>query len=127
MALSAQEANARLATITTKEQLRDLINQLDISASGKTTILYSGVTADGISHAQIIQGMLRNGGDIRVIDQTEASKFLGWEVATPTFCRFGSFAIWIRAGAGKRRGPTLSAQIHPSDAARLRRCDGGMH
>jgi hypothetical protein len=76
MVLTAQQANQELAKVTTVDQLRNLINQLSIEAEGKTTILYSGSTANGVSNADIIQGMLRNGDDIRVIDNTEAEKFL---------------------------------------------------
>lgn len=76
MALTAQQANDALNGVNTVDQLRDLINQLSIEADGKTTILYSGNTADGVSNAQIVQGMLNNGDDIRVIDKTEAAKFL---------------------------------------------------
>jgi hypothetical protein len=78
MALTVQQANQALANVTTTDQLRSLINQLSIEASGKTTILYSGVstTNDMVSNSQIIQGMLRNGEDIRIIDKTEAAKFL---------------------------------------------------
>ncbi|WP_434428574.1 RTX toxin [Xylella fastidiosa] len=76
MSLTAEQANALLDSITTKEQLRDLINQLDIHSSGSITVLYSGYTANGLDNSQIIQGMLHNGDTIRVIDTTEAAKFL---------------------------------------------------
>ena len=76
MALTAQQANQALAKVTTVDQLRSIINQLSIEASGKTTVLYSGVTANGVDNSSLIQGMLRNGDDIRVIDNTEAAKFL---------------------------------------------------
>ncbi len=76
MTLTAQQANLALANVTTADQLRSVINQLSIYASGSTTVLYSGTTANGVSNSQIIQGMLRNGENIRVIDNTEAAKFL---------------------------------------------------
>ncbi|MCD8460356.1 calcium-binding protein [Xylella taiwanensis] len=76
MSLTAEQANALLDSITTKEQLRDLINQLDINSGGSTTVLYSGNTVNGLDNFQILQGMLHNGDDIRVIDNTEAAKFL---------------------------------------------------
>jgi len=76
MALTAQQANQALANVTTVDQLRSIINQLAIEASGKTTVLYSGTTANGVDNSSLIQGMLRNGDDIRVIDNTEAAKFL---------------------------------------------------
>ncbi|AIC09444.1 calcium-binding protein [Xylella fastidiosa] len=83
MTLTAEQANALLGRITTQEQLRDLINQLDIHSSGSITILYSGYTANGLNNSQILQGMLHNGDDIRVIDTTEAAKFLNVDPKDP--------------------------------------------
>ncbi len=42
MALSYEQAKNRLENITTKEQLRALINELSVESSGSKTILYSG-------------------------------------------------------------------------------------
>lgn len=39
MPLTFAQANAQLASITTADQLRDLISQLDITAGGSTTVL----------------------------------------------------------------------------------------
>jgi Ca2+-binding RTX toxin-like protein len=80
MTLTAQQAIERLTDITTKEELRSLINQLDITATGKITILYSGETASGITNNDIIRAMLHNGEDIRVISTTEAAKFLNTDL-----------------------------------------------
>ncbi|WP_307188955.1 calcium-binding protein, partial [Massilia sp. Root335] len=60
----------------TLDSLRALATQVDVSATGKVTVLYSGPIAPGISSTGIINGMLANGEDIRVIDNTEAAKFL---------------------------------------------------
>ena len=54
MALTAQQANQALANVTTVDQLRNLINQLSIEASGKTTVLYSGATANGVDNSSVI-------------------------------------------------------------------------
>ncbi|ALR01933.1 hypothetical protein [Xylella fastidiosa] len=83
MSLTVEQANALLGSITTQEQLRDLINQLDIHSSGSITVLYSGDTANGVSNSQILQGMLHNGDAIRVIDTTEAAKFLNIQPGDP--------------------------------------------
>ena len=85
MTLTAQQAIEMLPGITTKEELRILINQLDITATGTTTILYSGETASGVQTNDIIQAMLRNGEDIRVIGTTEAAKFLFVGPNDPTY------------------------------------------
>ncbi|MDD0926770.1 hypothetical protein LOD59_03700 [Xylella fastidiosa subsp. multiplex] len=82
MSLTVEQANALLGSITTQEQLRDLINQLDIHSSGSITVLYSGYTANGVSNSQILQGMLHNGDTIRVIDTTEAARFLNVDPTT---------------------------------------------
>ena len=57
------------------DSLRGLAAQVDASAGGKVTVLYSGNVGD-IHSTQIINGMLANGEDIRVIDKTEVSSFL---------------------------------------------------
>ncbi|ALR07191.1 calcium-binding protein [Xylella fastidiosa] len=85
MSLTVEQANALLGSITTREQLRDLINQLDIHSSGSITVLYSGDTANGVSNSQILQGMLYNGDAIRVIDTTEAARFLNVDPTTPNW------------------------------------------
>ncbi len=69
MGLTAAQATAELANVTNKEQLRALINRLDTSAPGSTTVLYSGMMQyqgkDTLNNSTIIQGMLNNGADIR--------------------------------------------------------------
>lgn len=64
--------------------LRNLINQLDVSASGSVTVLYGGNVGNNIGARAIIDGMLANGDDIRVIDTTEAAKFLNIALASPS-------------------------------------------
>ncbi|WP_156956427.1 hypothetical protein [Stenoxybacter acetivorans] len=41
MSLTMLEANALLANVSTDEDLRNLIAQLDVTGSGSTTLLYS--------------------------------------------------------------------------------------
>ena len=74
MSLTLQQANAQLANATTAEQLSNIIKQLDISAQGSVTVLYSGMTANGIHSNDIVKAMLNAGSDIRVIDKTEVAK-----------------------------------------------------
>lgn len=82
MYISAQEANIELSKITTEAELRSLISSLDVSAAGKVTLLYGGDVGGNISSNSVISGMLANGDDIRVIDTTEAAKFLNIDVAS---------------------------------------------
>ncbi|MCQ8895792.1 hypothetical protein NQT62_04985, partial [Limnobacter humi] len=87
MSLTAAQATSLLSQITTTQGLRDLIKQISVEATGKTTILYSGPTVGSNSdNARIINGMLINGEDIRVIDKTEAAKFLDvFDTRSPTY------------------------------------------
>ena len=88
MGLTAAQATAELANVTNKEQLRALINRLDTSAPGSTTVLYSGMMQyqgkDTLNNSTIIQGMLNEGADIRVIGNTEAVKFLNVDPESPS-------------------------------------------
>lgn len=80
MSLTSAEAIALLRSnpdaYTTVDSLRSLANQVDVSATGKVAVLYSGPIASGISTAGVIKGMLANGEDIRVIDKTQAAAML---------------------------------------------------
>ncbi|MGQ0597916.1 S8 family serine peptidase [Aquabacterium sp.] len=75
------EATARLASITTEAQLLGLINELSVNATGKVTLLYSGAfgtDANGskVKSGDVVTKLLNDGADIRVIDKTDAAKFL---------------------------------------------------
>jgi hypothetical protein len=71
MALTLEQAQTRLSSIATgdTEALKNLINELSIEASGSKTILYSGMGEDFSKN-------LSNNPDIRIIDNTQAFKFL---------------------------------------------------
>lgn len=77
--LSAQDAidllRANPSAYTTPAALRSLVVQLNTDASGGKTVLYSG-RVNGTSAGNVISGLLDQGADIRVIDETEAFKFL---------------------------------------------------
>jgi Ca2+-binding RTX toxin-like protein len=73
--LTKDEAEKRLFKVKDVDGLRDLIQQLDINTHGKTTILYSGWLDSGVHTSQIID-QLKNNSSLRLIDNTEASKFL---------------------------------------------------
>jgi Ca2+-binding RTX toxin-like protein len=76
MPISAAQANTQLASITTVDQLRALISQLDISASGATTVLYSGSMPNGGGSDDVARALAAQDPTLRVIDNTEAAKFL---------------------------------------------------
>ncbi|MGJ0492640.1 IncP plasmid survival protein KfrC family protein [Methylobacter sp.] len=75
MSYTMAQANALLDSIQTEAELRALVSQLDVNAQGKITILYSG-SVGNVYSGDVIKTMLANGEDIRVLDKTEASKFL---------------------------------------------------
>lgn len=83
MGLTKDEANALLGNISTVEELRDLIFRLDLSTPGSITLLYSGAVIDEslggptqVNSRDIVRSMLARGDDIRLVDNTEAAKFL---------------------------------------------------
>lgn len=92
MGLSKEEAVLRLEDITTPEQLRALINEIDISAPGKTTVLWSG-TAGSYGNApeerigaQVIAAELYKANpDYRIMANTEVCKFLDLKKESKNF------------------------------------------
>lgn len=71
-------AKAQLASLAggsyTQQDLLDLARQVDISARGTVTVLYSG-TIDGVKTSSIADGM-RSDSSIRIINKTAAAEFL---------------------------------------------------
>ena len=76
MGLTAEQANERLPKINTPEELRELINQLDTRTHGKVTILYSASVNGSTLHTMDAIAHLKQNPDLRVLDNTEAFKFL---------------------------------------------------
>ena len=100
MALSFEQAVSQLTSLRSTgnlnaTSLRELISALDISASGSVTVLYSG-TVNGVSATEIASG-LKNDPVVRVIDKTEAAKFL---------CLYGVRHDLKKALPESRNGPT---------------------
>ena len=78
MALNLAQAKSALAELTkghyTTDDLFNLVQKVDISASGSTTILYSG-NVNGIKTSIIAEEMANN-PNIRIINKTDAARFL---------------------------------------------------
>lgn len=79
--LTFQQALDRLlsspAEFATPESLRALVALVDATNStGSVTVLYSGNIAPGVSGGQVVKGMLANGENIRVLDNTDAGLLL---------------------------------------------------
>lgn len=81
--LTAAAATELIADVKTLDQLRALIAQIDLTSSGKVTILYSGFS--GIAQDEgspllrgvdLVHSMINANEDIRVVDKTEVAKFL---------------------------------------------------
>lgn len=78
--LTSDQAIARLRehpdAYRTPENLRELASQVDADASGKLTVLYSGPTTKEVRSSDVIKAMNASGEDVRVIDNSQAAKFL---------------------------------------------------
>ncbi|CAD0356109.1 peptidoglycan-binding protein [Xanthomonas hortorum] len=79
-ALSAEDAitllRERPDAYRSGEDLRTLAAQVDANAPGRVTVLYSGPAAKGIWSTDVITAMVEMGEDVRVINRSEAAKFL---------------------------------------------------
>ena len=72
--LTLAEAEKNLSGIKDAKGLRNLINQLDVSTSGSKTVLYSDIVND--TQSKNIIKKLQKDSNYRIIDNTEAAKFL---------------------------------------------------
>jgi len=75
--LSAQAAIDLLlndpAKYSTPDAVRNLAAQVATESPGRVTVLYSGSIGGGISSNTLIEGMVSQGEDIRVINRTQAA------------------------------------------------------
>ncbi|RST44205.1 hypothetical protein, partial [Variovorax sp. DXTD-1] len=60
----------------TPEQIRTLAARVDANATGRLTVLYSGGVGKGVWSSDVIDGMVAAGEDVRVIDKSQAAKFM---------------------------------------------------
>jgi Ca2+-binding RTX toxin-like protein len=80
--LTADQAIQLLQYASTEQELLAIVNQVDVTATGKVTVFYSGdsglLNAAGkpISAGNIVKGLADSGADIRVISNTQAYEFL---------------------------------------------------
>jgi len=92
MGLTKQQANLRLSQISSLEQLRDLIQELDVTGTGRTTLLWSGSVgkygssgSERISAQRLAESIASQYSDFRLLSNTEAGKFFDLDRASPTF------------------------------------------
>ena len=107
MDISSAEANALLTEAKSEEDLREIVGRLDVSADGKLTILYSGKAAEEVWSTDVINGLLKSGEDIRVLDKTEAFRFL--DIYSPDRANHHLFDTLERIYGTSPRDPGTSA------------------
>ena len=82
MGITANQALLELDILTQEgrippyEEILELINRVDIQADGQVTVLYSGTDIDGAAIEPVIDAIADGRNDIRVLNNTEAFKFL---------------------------------------------------
>lgn len=92
MGLTKEQANLRLATISTPEGIKALIRELDVTGTGGVTLLWSGTVgkfgssnAERISAEIVATSMHSSNKDFRIVANTEAGKFFDLDRASPNF------------------------------------------
>jgi len=92
MSLTKEQANLRLEQISTPEELRDLVRELDVTGTGRVTLLWSGsigtfgsVGAEKIASQIVAASIAASNSDFRILTNTEAGRFLDLDRASPTF------------------------------------------
>lgn len=94
-------------------QLQELVSRVDASSSGRVTVFYSGGVAGDLNSSQIVGMMLSAGEDIRVIDNSDAAKFLN----SREFYQAVADVYGIPARPlieGSYRGPATDWLYHPT-------------
>ena len=116
--LASAEAIARLRedpnAYRTPESLRALAAQVEADAPGKLTVLYSGPVASDIGSGTIINAMRAAGENVRVIDNSQAAKFL----QSDDFYHAVAETYGIQAPPlmdGTYRGPATDWLYHPTE------------
>jgi hypothetical protein len=94
MPFTKEQANLRLERINSPQELRDLIKQLDVRGSGSTTLLWSGSAGlngnnldERIAAEKIALSLHSENPNIRIVANTEASKFLNLDRSSENFNR----------------------------------------
>jgi hypothetical protein len=92
MGITREQANLRLSKINSPEQLQQLIKELDVTGTGKTTLLWSGSAGfsgsnnkEKISAQRIANSLATSNSDFRILANTEAARFLDLDRASKNF------------------------------------------
>jgi hypothetical protein len=116
--LTAEEAIDQLRRspqqYATPEDLRRLAAQVNADASGKLTVLYSGPAANSIWSTDVINGMVEAGEDVRVINNSQASKFLTSRDFYQALAKAYDLDDFRPLADGSYRGPATDWLYHPT-------------
>ncbi len=116
--ISFEQATAELRTrpgnYVTAEQLRELAARVNADASGRITVLYSGPAARGIWSTDVINAMMDMGEDIRVINGSQAAKFLESRDFYNALADAYGVDDLDRLIDGSYRGPATEWLYHPT-------------
>ncbi len=115
--LTADEAIGLLhkspGAYTTPDQLRTLAARVNADAMGRLTVLYSGGVGKGAWSTDVIEGMTAAGEDVRVINKSEAAKFMTSEAFNRAIAK--SHGILLSQLEDKNyRGPAKEWLHHPT-------------
>ncbi len=89
----------------TPGSLRSLAARVDADAPGKLTVLYSGPTTKDVWSSDVIKAMTASGEDVRVIDNSQAAKFLQSEDFYHAVAKTYSLTDFRPLAEGTYRGP----------------------
>lgn len=87
------------------ESLRSLAARVDADAPGKLTVLYSGPTTKDVWSSDVIKAMTASGEDVRVIDNSQAAKFLQSEDFYHAVAKSYGLTDFRSLADGTYRGP----------------------
>ncbi len=77
--LTFEEALAELAGVENKEQLDELIEQIDNSFTGKEAVLFSGEHVDGKWYGSVADQLTIDQPDVQSVRSTEVGRFLDFD------------------------------------------------
>jgi hypothetical protein len=93
--------------------LRALAAQVHADATGRLTVLYSGGVGKGVWSTDVIEGMKAAGEDVRVIDKSQAAKFMKSDAFYGAVAK--AYDIPFRPlRDGTYRGPASNWLYHPT-------------
>lgn len=116
--LTVEQATALLRahpdSYDTSEKLRALAAQVNADSPGRVTVLYSGRSTEGIGSGDIIKAMKVAGEDVRVIDNSQAAKFMTSDDFYHAVAKTYGISDFRSLADGSYRGPATDWLYHPT-------------